>query len=344
MTTLFSGSLRPYPGMKPSWGPRQHADAWRVLRELVGVYGASPEVVEGADHEDFWEDACRVSGALRASGGDLLCVPEKVSWTASELTRRMGPVSVSEEGGRHSRDRQLMHPVLLRHGGDARSMRLLRITDVGDEPELLPDDDLGDIGNWMRSRHEAGVARVVVKNAERKGGVWVLGTHPTREACVREVFDRLDWVAVRLEGGHDALLGQDMIDMRFEYRCFVVDGSVVSSAGCVEEHTPFDADPRSALGAPFQTVLREHRGHLTDDENPAVDQPELAAHLLAFGRRVAREHGGTVVIDVAIDFTTGQPVVVELNELPNSGLYASDPWLVATALATADDRGYAPTR
>lgn len=336
MTTLFSGSLRPFPGMKPSWTARQQADAFRVLRDLVSVYGAAPDVTEGADYEDFWEDACRVSAALRASDADFQCVPEKTSWSTQELGMRMGPVSAVEEGGRHARDRQLLHPVLLRHGGAARAMSLLTLTP---EEELVP-GDLFDVGEWMRSRYEAGVSRVVLKNAERKGGVWVLDTRPTRRECVEMVFDELDWLAVRIEGGRDALLGADFVDMRFEYRCFVVDGKVVSSAGCVEEHTPFDADPRSVLGPAFQTVLREHRGHLTEDDDPALDQPEIAARLLAFARQVASEHRGTVVIDVALDASRDVPVVVELNELPNSGLFATDPWLVHRALSTATDRGY----
>ncbi len=47
-----------------------------------------------------------------------------------------------------------------------------------------------------------------------------------------------------------------------------------------------------------------------------------------------------MVIDVALDAERQRPVVVELNGLPNSGLYASDPWLLTRALVDAADRGY----
>ncbi|WP_323986730.1 hypothetical protein [Microbacterium plantarum] len=47
-----------------------------------------------------------------------------------------------------------------------------------------------------------------------------------------------------------------------------------------------------------------------------------------------------MVIDVALDAERQLPVVVELNGLPNSGLYASAPWLLTRALMVAADRGY----
>jgi hypothetical protein len=48
----------------------------------------------------------------------------------------------------------------------------------------------------------------------------------------------------------------------------------------------------------------------------------------------------TVVMDVAIGAHTDEPLIVEFNTLPNSGLYASDVHAVYRALVTADNRGY----
>ena len=150
--------------------------------------------------------------------------------------------------------------------------------------------------------------------------------------------DAMGWAIVRLDEAPNSVVAQDLIDLQWEYRLFVVDGEVVSGAGCVEEFTPLDRTP----GRPFDTLVRQYRGHHSPEgKSPAVsNQPWIVAELVSFGRTVAREHGGTVVIDVAIDAATGQPVVVELNTLPNSGLYASDPWAVARALVQAADRGY----
>ena len=150
------------------------------------------------------------------------------------------------------------------------------------------------------------------------------------------VLDALGWAAVRLDGRRGALLGQPKLQLQYECRCFVVDGQVVTAAGCVEEFTPLDAIP----GQPFDTRVRRHRGHLGGTASPITDELEVVGRLLEIGRRAAEEHGGTVVINVALDAERQRPVVVELNGLPNSGLYASDPWLLARALMDAADRGY----
>ena len=98
---------------------------------------------------------------------------------------------------------------------------------------------------------------------------------------------------------------------------------------------------RDLDGGPFDTRVRRIRGHLHQGPPSKVeDRPDVVGRLVNFGRELARQYGRTVVIDVAIDAAADIPVVIELNELPNSGLYASDPWLVAAALVGARDRGY----
>ncbi|RAZ30565.1 hypothetical protein [Microbacterium sp. SMR1] len=116
----------------------------------------------------------------------------------------------------------------------------------------------------------------------------------------------------------------------------VADGQVVTAAGCVEEFTPLDAIPEQ----PFDTRVRRDRGHLGGTASQVIDEPEVVGRLLELGRRAAEEHGGTVMIDVALDANRQRPVVVELDGLPNSGLYATDPWLLARTLMDAADRGY----
>ena len=115
---------------------------------------------------------------------------------------------------------------------------------------------------------------------------------------------------------------------------------VISGAGCVEEFTPLDRTPGQSA---FDARVRAVRGHLAGAPSEVVEKRSVVTRLIDFGREVAAEHGGTTVIDVALDLGAGNegtPVVIELNELPNSGLYASDPWRVTDALLTAVDRGY----
>lgn len=61
-----------------------------------------------------------------------------------------------------------------------------------------------------------------------------------------------------------------------------------------------------------------------------------------FVQGIAREHGDTLVIDRDSNLATGRPLVVEFNDLPNSGLYSCDVWSLYDALVTARDRGYNP--
>lgn len=332
--TLFSGDLRPFPGIPASWTGAKRDQAEAILADVDAAF---PDMLgdldPDADIEDFWEDACRVSAAWRASGGNVVAKDSwrtRERWSPDEMLRRLGPVASSEEGGSHALDREIGHPLVHEHGGR------------GLKRGSLLGDPATDIVRWLAARHrDHGVARGVVKLAERKKGIWSIELDSDPEVVKQRLLDAMDWTFIRLEGLEGAIFAQDAIDLQWEYRLFIVDGVVVSGAGCVEEFTPLDRAPEEG---PFGTRVRRIRGHLHQGRPSAVeDRPEIVARLIEFGRRVAAEHGGTVVIDVALDAAAsldGTPVVIELNELPNSGLYASDPWLVTRALMTAADRGY----
>lgn len=111
--------------------------------------------------------------------------------------------------------------------------------------------------------------------------------------------------------------------MTFEYRVFVVDHLTVDAAGAVEEYHPYSRvkgrDPR----------MRRRRGI----EDPDIIWAEGHANRLSeFSREVAQEIQRSpwrkklteYVLDVALG-PEGEPLIVELNGIRNSGLYASDP-------------------
>lgn len=328
---LFSGDLRPFPGIPGEWAPSKRRRAEAILADVRASFPSMLGDVEfDADIEDFWEDACRVSAAWCASYSGLVAKKPgstTAPWSDDEMSRRLGPVAKSEEGGSHSRDRLIGHELLREHGG--RAMMLGAIG--GEDPET-------DIVAWLAARHrDHGIRRGVVKSAERKNGLWSIELDSDPEVVRDRLLTAMSWSFIRLEGREGALLAQDALELEFEYRLFVVDGVVISGAGCVEEFTPLD---RELYAGPFDMRVRRNRGHLQGGPSEVENRPELVEALIAFGRDVARQHGGTIVIDVAVDRGTGRPVVIELNDLPNSGLYASDPWLVATALVDARDRGY----
>lgn len=329
--TLFAGHMREYPGIPEDWSADKRDLAAKIIDD---VRRFAPEfvanVIPGADIEDAFEDACRISAALRASFGRLeLKEPGTAAkpWAADEMSRRLGPVASSEEGGHHSADRQSGHALVTKYGG-----RAMQACTLGVDPST-------DAEYWLAARHrDAGVKRAVVKNTERKGGVWSIDLDTDPDVVRKRLWQAMDWTYARLEGGGLVLMAQDELPLEYETRLFVVDGRVISAAGCIEEFTPLDRDP---FTAPFDTRVRRIRGHLKQGEpSPVEDRPDIAARLREFGAKVALEHGGTIVIDVAIDAATDEPVVIEFNGIANSGLYASDPWLVAKHLIGARDRGY----
>lgn len=332
---LFSGNLRAFPGIPTSWSSAKRAIAESILSD---VRAAFPEMlrapVTSADIEDFWEDACRVSAAWRASGQNLVAKEPgswNTRWTDAEMKRRLGPVSRTEEGGHHGPDRLILHPLLRQHGGRAMTLGSIDL------------DPSTDVTEWLAARHrDHGVQRGIVKAVARKFGIWSVELDSDPEVIARRLFQAMDWAYMNLEDGSDLVVAQDAIDLQFEYRLFVVDGELISGAGCVEEFTPLN---QMLSAGPFDSRVRRIRGHLHQGAPSAVeDRPDVVGRLLDFGAELAHQHGGTVVIDVALDAAAGPegtPVVVELNDLPNSGLYASDPWAVATALVGAHDRGYA---
>jgi hypothetical protein len=133
---------------------------------------------------------------------------------------------------------------------------------------------------------------------------------------------------IHAEGRPGTFLVQERVEMRFEYRMFVVDGRVVTGAGCVESFTP---GTRRDTG-PFDCRVQEYRGRSEVIHAPGVVhtlREGAEAFLAAYTR--SGDAGSEFVLDMALD-GAGRPLVVEVNGIRNSGLYASDPVAVIAAL------------
>lgn len=327
---LFSGSLRPFPGIPEDWSETKQFKASLILQDVRESFPEMlTEIDPDADVEDFWEDAARLSAAWLATGGNLVAKEPGTHnhpWSEDEMSRRLGTVARSEEGGYHGVDKLIGHAIVQNHGG-----RGMLCGSIGGDPAT-------DVVTWLASRHrDHGVKRGIVKTTATKTGIWSIELDSDPAVVSERLMDAMDWTYIRLEELPGAVFAQDELELQYEYRLFVVDGLVVSGAGCIEEFTPLDHKPFQA----FDTRLRRVRGHLNQGEpSPVEDLPEITEQLIRFGQSVAQEFGGTVVIDVAMDAVADMPVVIELNNISNSGLYASDPWLVAEDLVFANDRGY----
>lgn len=346
MTTSIRSSVAPlhyaYPGIPDSWNKGMRLQAELDLSLVSLYYDGFAEHLEMvdplADIEDFWEQVARAAAIIRAAQftkRQHLVQSADVDWPAEQLAERQGPVATIEEND-NGVDPLLLHPLVISHGG-----RWLSLAGYSDEPGEL--DATHDVIELALSRARAGVEKVVVKLAQRKAGLTVVNLHPAITAA--EINDQLlgedsdlGWSFIRIAGRRGTLLIQDWIEMTYEYRLFVVDGVVVTSAGCLEECTPYS---REHADVRFDARMRRHRGNNIDGRRPSA--PEFDSHkmarFLAVGDKLAAQHGGTVVIDVALN-ADGDVIVLELNTLPNAGLYASNPDVLHRALATASDHGY----
>lgn len=351
----FTGTLRPFPGIPEDTNLARRARMSEVLNDCREL-GLEPTLSVGADFEDFWEDAIRASAALRACREQALPLTLPAPGERPDPDRRLGPVSYAEEG-RHGSDVWLFPDALRDHGG----RQMARVW-VRETPGLAPDDqesaereqerriaaqgpnspcpdDLYGALLWLWAR---GVRTAVVKSGVRKSGVSVVPLSPTirelRETLMRD--DVLCWATIPEAAPAAGFLVQEWIPMDYEYRFFVVDGELVTGAGCVEEFTPLDHDPRDGV---FDPQMRKTRGNgiAADTDAPVRRCLGLVERYREFLAPIAATlpcGQRTVVIDVAL--SSGAPVIVEFNALPNSGLYSSDTDAVMRALVTAKDRGY----
>ena len=354
LTETITLRLRPYPGMSPTWTHAQREVARRTLRDVI----TTNELVDPArfhDHnidpyadvEDFWEDALRIATAYRAAtlhGYDPVFTAEPSELVrATEHGRRLGPVANDEHVfGHHAPDQWLDHPLFLAHAG----REIIPVTftfdpedtpaEAGAEAELDLADHLQEL-----TAHRTTALRFVLKRTAAKTGMWFGEIEPglTRREITDYLFNLLDWTAVNIEGRPGQLVLQPHVEMHYEMRHFVVDGHVVTSAGCIEEYTPINAVNSDGTINRASHLLRRRRR----SDDPIMTCHREAGTMTRFAEKIAREHGGTLVIDTAINAATGQPLVVEFNDLPNSGLYACDIWRLSRALIAANDRGYAHT-
>ena len=152
------------------------------------------------------------------------------------------------------------------------------------------------------------------------------------------LLSALGYGLVHLEGSRDAVLVQERVDMRHEYRLVVVDGSPVAGAGCVEAFCPLD---RTSDSGRFESRMEGARGDGDVEPRDEVlarylsDAPDIVA-------RLRKEDPG--LKDFVLDLATGangRTLVVEINPPWNFGLYAMD---FALVLAAAVEASKARTR
>lgn len=357
---LLSYNLRPYPGLIEAdgspvpTGPKLN-EMLAVLRDVAAAGHDIGPTVNMADIEDFWEDAIRIATVHRSAtsrGLRTATVPRGHTWTHEELTRRLGPVSIYETG-HHEADILSTHPAVRNAALTGRTT----VTSTYLDPHSLggdvvctatqlaamgrpPKNDTLTVLRWLAAH---GHDHAVIKAAGSKAGITRIALCNDPVLLADRVFSGdFGYTMLRLEGLPNALHVSPWIPMTYEYRLFVVDGIVVTGAGCIEEFTPLDhEDPRDR----FDPWVRRDRGNgiaATHDtapqRSPALVQlyRDFAATVLAH----LNPHEQTIEMDLAMIEDRADPVLIELNGMSNAGLYAINAQALSDALVTANNRGY----
>lgn len=312
-----------------------------------------PHAEDGdGDREDFWEMAYRLYAAV-TSGADALYIsvddaaPRRLAtdpygWHLEDETFTLA--SMYQVAASYPAQYALYGPVTRWSPGNL--VRLPQEATASEYPLLAPFStysgrpfDLVGIGEdgempeeatldfKVREYRDRGVSRVALKSSASKK--MDLITFDISDGVPEDISHHIADYAMNLFGRPRAFILQGYVEMEYEYRVFVVGGKPVTGAGCLEEYTPRDAK----TGIPFDSAMRQNRKQRSAIE----DQPERVDGYVEFATRVAAdfaEQSGLTdyVLDVATDAVTGDPLVIELNGLLNSGLYASDPTLVTKGL------------
>lgn len=307
----------PYPGLEDA--PESYRTVWRKYVD-PGL-----TVTRGADREDWLEQAARLEAAMRLLDDPLL----RIYGRDAIVDRDGKPVGDGAREGRACYGEVLNadprrpadYPVETgnahRYANSPAVRRLMR------RGTMLTPVNAGMVEQAVRDIASHGHG-VVVKYVLREKTLPVAKL-TAGEAVSFDAGPWFEWEDVRFENEPDGVLVQERVDMRREYRVFVIGGEPVCGAGCVEHCTPADNE------AVFDPKMEERR-----NDGHAVSRPGTVETYRRFAVEAARliaDEGyirGSYVMDLAtID---GLPCVVELNRMNNAGLYALDMDALLTAV------------
>ncbi|MBK1667015.1 hypothetical protein CKO28_03020 [Rhodovibrio sodomensis] len=222
--------------------------------------------------------------------------------------------------GAAAANRYASNPAFQRHAG--RQVQLCDVEGTGLNGKVVHSGQPSEITHALENWAAAGPVDALIKNVfqPKYGPLYPVelpaGAHPV--ACKQAVYDALSYDLLDLEGRTQALLLQGRIEMRDEYRIFVIGGRVVTGAGCIERHTPWDRIP----GETFDPQMENLRG----SGGIRVDRARAKLYR-QFAERIVPElmAEDPELRDFSLDLAVnadGAPLIIELNPVATSGLYA----------------------
>jgi hypothetical protein len=202
-----------------------------------------------------------------------------------------------------------------------------------------------------------GAGKAFVKNAEFKGGTWVIALDDVKSAndaaCALIRAFGPNWPRLLAPIGSGEALDpcfiiQEFRPFKYEHRFFIVADRIVASTPSDRTLTILDAQTGPRRLDPRVAVLdqpAEHSGAFDRGTTNSMVDRKLVAAMTRLVRRFLRAHNSgdsrfiprppAFVIDVGAG-TDGSPGLIEINTFRNSGLYAVDYGKIAAAFRGKD--------
>ncbi|MFC4225463.1 ATP-grasp domain-containing protein [Lysinibacter cavernae] len=313
------------------------------LHQLYATYVEEPSGALNGDVEEFLEEACRLDAAIQVFGENNVILKRTDGRKLWAKREEQAPLSAELEdcvilGGQMDTALRTDPRLATERLADKYMFSKTFTQNSGRKTYLTTFDDYHDdepkaARSAFKALYGSGVRRMVAKAVVAKQGFRVVDlTHTRDEAEGWQTFVSETFEGFTHSHGDESILLQEWVEMEYEYRIFVVGHELVTGAGSVVEHTPLDNN-----GLAFNTTLRRHRIDYDPCADPALEeQPEVVTRYREFGERMAnafraeRPNMPHYVLDVAT--VNGETVIVELNGLRNSGLFATDHVAVVKAL------------
>lgn len=301
----------------------------RILTDHESLTGPV-EVSEFGDFEDFWEEAARSHALIAGSGGNFWVQDEKqktlTHFTTGEVIEHAPAVTDNRWGSQPG-------TAHYRYGIDW----------ISRNPQASLVDSYWRLPGFLRNCGRKFEVLTMPRHSEEHEGLKELLEQWPFESAFIKLGSRKsvtpEKIAASMKGWYgsdismatltlrDDLLVQECVPMRFEYRMFVAGGEIRTGAGNVELHTPLDNPTQVQFDDKMESVR---------NASEVTSEPGLRDRYVEFGQRVAtelaKEGALNYSLDVALNPDTGEILVVELNSLTNSGLYACDPVRIVEGL------------
>lgn len=353
MTVYF----RPCGDLSLAPAPRSQADR-EFYDRLSAATGITIEIDESVDYEDWMEPACMLDAALR-TGVEVAIIPRKALGQAMEdpdalifgaacpdmlIGRQLSadPYALSRMGFAWPpacNDRANAYAKL--DAFQAHAGRKVVLAHMPGDAEMAGSQSAPFGKKWGETSLGTAMLEFVGQDCLVKQ-VYPAKSMPiltfeveaglTEKQAESMFFNEVGFHFARFEGDRDALLVQEVVAMTHETRFFVVNGEVITGAACIEAHTPRQAPGGDCVLPELFELKRNRRKEVTD--------PEAAETLLTFARAVAAEVAAETsdlphyVMDCALG-ADRKPLVIELNPIAQSGLYAINADRLFTAILTS---------